>query len=115
MIRELEEEYYVGEGGFAFVVKTGIDMSSLQDGEIMGVIKRPNDSIVKRSIPTVKISDTATGTVSFDIVATDFTMPGTYSVQIFVKDADTSVARPSHPFTFTVNGALVKDADALFV
>ena len=115
MIRELEEEYYVDESGFAFIVKTGLDLSNLVDGEIKGVIKRPNGSIVSRDIPVVKITDQTTGTLSFDIEAGDFTLPGTYYIQVFAKDADTTLARPSHAFSFTVKEPLVKDVDGLFV
>jgi hypothetical protein len=115
MIRQLEEEYYVDESGFAFIVKTGLDLSNLVDGEIMGVLKRPNDSVVSRSIPTARITDLNTGSVSFDIEANDFTMEGVYYIQVFVRDADTGLSRPSHAFSFNVRQSLVKDADSLFV
>lgn len=114
MHKVLEEVFYVGEGGFAFSIKTGIDMTNLSDGEIKGVIKRPNGSTVYRSILTAKITDVATGTLDFDIVETDFVEPGTHSVQIFTKDADAVLARPSHIFSFEVIENLVKDVDKLF-
>ena len=115
MLRELEEEYYVDESGFAFIIKTGLDLSSLTDGEIKGVIRRPNGSIVSRTIPIVNITDQATGSVSFDIEPGDFSEVGTYYIQVFAKDADAELARPSHAFSFSVIAALVKDADSLFV
>lgn len=115
MIRQLEEEYYVDERGFSFIVKTGLDLSNLVDGEIIGVLKRPNASVVSRIIPVAKITDQATGSVSFEIEDGDFTMEGIYYIQVFAKDADTTLARPSHAFSFSVKRSLVKDADSLFV
>ena len=115
MIRELEEEYYVDESGFSFIIKTGLDLSSLADGEIKGVIRRPNGSIVSRTIPIASITDQNTGSVAFDIIPGDFSEAGTYFIQVFAKDADADLARPSHAFSFSVVSALVKDADALFV
>ncbi len=107
----LEEAFYPGEAGFSFSIKTGIDMSNLLDGEVKGVIRRPNKSLVSRTIPIAQISDKPTGTVFFEIVATDFTMPGTYTMQIQVKDADTSLTRPSHPISFEVEANLADAAD----
>lgn len=115
MNRLLEEEYYIGESGFAFTIKTGINLAGLVDGEIKGVIKRPNGSIVARTIEISDISDVATGTVLFDVEPEDFTTAGTYKIQVFVKDADAALARPSHVFSFNVVPGLVSDADSLFV
>ncbi len=110
----LEETFYPGEAGFSFTIKTGIDMSNLLDGEIKGVIGRPNGSTVNRSIPLAKVSDAATGTVYFDIESTDFTEPGYYTMQIYVKDADGGLARPSHLIRFEVQSGIV-DAAKIFV
>lgn len=115
MANVLEELFYVGEGGFAFSIKTGIDMSNLVDTEVVGVIKRPNGSIVKRVIPIAKVTDAVTGTVDFEIIDTDFAKPGSHSIQIFAKDADAVLARPSHVFSFEVGENLVKDVAKLFV
>jgi len=110
----LEEEFYPGEGGFAFSIKTGIDLTGLLEGEIKGVIKRPNSSVVYRTIPLAKIADVATGTVYFDILSSDFTVPGEYKMQIFAKDADGTLTRPSHVVSFTVASNLVS-ATTVFV
>lgn len=110
----LEEVFYPGEAGFSFAIKTGIDMSNLLDGEIKGVIGRPNGSVVSRVIPIAKISDAPTGTLYFDIETTDFTEPGEYSMQIFTKDADGSLIRPSHLIKFEVEKSVV-DAATIFV
>lgn len=114
MQKVLEEVFYTNEGGFAFSIKTGIDMSSLVDGEIKGVIKRPNGSVVDRTIPVSKVTDAVTGTVDFDILDSDFAEEGVHSIQVFTKDADAALARPSHIFSFEVQNNLVKDAAALF-
>lgn len=111
----LEETFYPGEAGFSFSIKTGIDMSNLLDGEIKGVIGRPNGSVVYRTIPVAKVADAVTGTVYFDIEATDFTEPGYYTVQIYTKDADADLARPSHLVRFEVQKGIVVDADKMFV
>ncbi len=110
----LEEIFYPGEAGFSFAIKTGIDMSNLLDGEIKGVIGRPNGSVVPRTIPLAKVSDLVTGTVYFDIETTDFTEPGEYTVQIFTKDADGTLIRPSHLIRFAVEKSIV-DAASIFV
>lgn len=110
----LEEKFYVGEGGFAFSIRTGIDMTNLADGEIKGVIQRPNGSLVDRVIPIAKVTDVTTGTVDFDVLDTDFSMPGYYKVQVYTKDADAALARPSHIFSFEVVDNLVKDVENLF-
>ena len=107
----LEEVFYPGEAGFSFSIKTGIDMSNLLVDEIKGVIRRPNKSLVSRTIPLNKISDAATGTVFFDIEPTDFTVPGTYTMQIQTKDADTTLTRPSHPIQFEVQPNIADAAD----
>ena len=110
----LEEQFYPGESGFSFDIKTGIDMTNLLDGEIKGVVGRPNGSTVPRTIPLAKISDLVTGQVYFDIESTDFTETGIYSVQIFTKDADGSLFRPSHLIRFEVVRAVI-DASTIFV
>ena len=110
----LEEVFYPGEAGFSFSIKTGIDMSNLLDGEIKGVIGRPNGSVVYRTIPIAKVSDAPTGTVYFDIETTDFTEPGEYTLQIYTKDADGTLARPSHLVRFEVEKGIV-DAAKIFV
>ena len=115
MQKVLEEVFYVGEGGFAFSIKTGIDMTNLADGEIKGVIKRPNSSVVSRTILIAKVTDLVNGVVDFDIEEADFVEPGIHSVQIFTKDSDATLARPSHIFSFEVIGNLVKDVPNLFV
>ncbi len=110
----LEEIFYPGEAGFSFAINTGIDMSNLLDGEVKGVIGRPNGSVVYRTIPMAKVSDLITGTVFFDIEATDFTEPGEYTMQIFAKDADGPLIRPSHLIRFEVQ-ANIADANDVFV
>ncbi|MCK5643219.1 MAG: hypothetical protein KAJ19_20590 [Gammaproteobacteria bacterium] len=110
----LEEVFYPGEAGFSFSIKTGIDMSNLLDGEIKGVVGRPNGSVVARTIPLAKVFDAATGSVYFDIEVTDFTEPGEYTMQIFTKDADGTLVRPSHLIRFEVQKSIV-DAATIFV
>lgn len=110
----LEETFYPGEAGFSFAIKTGIDMSNLIDGEVKGVIGRPNGSVVHRTIPMAKVTDLVTGTVFFDIETTDFTEPGIYSMQIFTKDADGGLTRPSHLVRFEVQSSII-DAAKIFV
>jgi len=110
----LEEIFYPGETGFSLSIKTGIDMTNLEEGEVKGIIKRPNGSIAHRTIGVSKISDLLTGTVLFDILSTDFTDPGIYSVQIFAKDLDGTLIRPSHIIKFMVESNLV-DASKVFV
>jgi len=110
----LEEVFYPGEAGFSFAIKTGIDMSNLLEDEIKGVIGRPNGSVVSRTIPLAKVSDAATGTVYFDIEPTDFTKPGEYTMQIFTKDADGDLIRPSHLIRFEVEKSII-DASSIFV
>lgn len=110
----LEEVFYPGEAGFSFAIKTGIDMSNLLADEIKGVIGRPNGSVVTRTIPIAKVADATTGTVYFDIEATDFTEPGEYTMQIFTKDADGTLIRPSHLIRFEVEKGIV-DASSIFV
>jgi len=110
----LEETFYPGEAGFSFEIRTGVDMSNLIDGEIKGVIGRPNGSTVNRVIPMAKVNDLVTGTVYFDIESTDFTESGNYTMQIYVKDADGGLARPSHLIRFEVQDGIV-DAAKIFV
>lgn len=114
MNRILEEDYYVGEYGFFFTIKTGIDMTNLLDGEVKGVIKRPNGSIVRRNILSANLTDRPTGTVQFEIVDGDFNQEGVFTIQIFAKDADTTLARPSHSFSFNVVESVAKDVNAVF-
>ncbi len=110
----LEETFYLGESGFSFSIKTGIDMSNLIDGEIKGVIKRENGSIVSRTIPLNKISDALTGHVFFDIEESDFTEKGSYVIQIMTRDSDAGITRPSHLVKFEVESGIA-DADKIFV
>ncbi len=110
----LEEVFYPGEAGFAFKIKTGLDMTNLLEGEIKGVVGRPNGSVVRRTIPLAKIDDLVTGTVFFDIIAEDFTEPGEYKMQIFTNDASGTLQRPSHLITFEVQET-VMDAAGVFV
>lgn len=107
----LEETFYPGEAGFSFQIKTGINMTGLLNGEIKGVIRRPNGSAVIRTIPTSKIADLITGTVFFDIEVTDFNEVGTYKMQIQTRDADAPLTRPSHPIQFEVEPNLADAAD----
>jgi len=110
----LEEVFYPGEAGFSFSIKTGIDMSNLEEGEVKGVIGRPNGSIVSRTIPLAKVLDAVTGHVYFDIESTDFTEPGEYMVQVFTNDANGTLIRPSHVVRFKVEKSIV-DAVKIFV
>ena len=110
----LEETFYPGEAGFSFAIKTGIDMTNLIDGEVKGVIGRPNGSVVHRTIPMAKVFDLVTGSVYFDIEDTDFTEVGQYIMQIATKDADGVLSRPSHPVCFEVEDNVL-DASKVFV
>lgn len=110
----LEESFYVDEKGFSFKVKTDLDMSSIIEGEIKGVIVRPNGSQVAKNISIGNIADAATGTVYFPVVDGDLNSEGQYRAQVYVKDTDLDLARPSHIFTFWVFEGLETDIDSLF-
>jgi hypothetical protein len=101
-IEVLEEKFYVAEYGFSFVVKTGIDLTNMVEGDLKGVLQRADGSVALKNIPLANISEVATGTVLFPVSDTDFTVPGRYVAQVFVKDTSLGVARPSHPFGFDV-------------
>ncbi len=110
----LEEQFYVGEKGFDFIVTTGLNMSGLINGQIRQVILRPNGSITNRQIPVTDILDTATGQVLVGVEEGDLVTPGRYVGQIYIQD-NTGRARPSHPFAFNVVLGTAADPAALFV
>lgn len=111
----LEEQFYTNEQGFDFQVKTGLDLTDLQDGEIVGVVLRPNGSTVTRTINIARIVGAATdGVILFPIQSGDLTQPGNYRAQIFIRDADLGRARPSHPWEFKVVNGLVANPSSLF-
>lgn len=111
---KLEERFYLDERGFKFVVRTGLDMSVLLDGEIKSILKRPNGTIVKRTIPLTDIQSATTGTVLMSILEGDLNQKGEYQAQIFIKDASLNRARPSHIFTFVVGDPVVPDFETIF-
>jgi hypothetical protein len=110
----LEESFYVGEHGFSFRVKTDIDLTGVVEGEIKGVIVRPNRSQISKNISIGNITDAATGTLMFPVVDNDLNAEGQYTAQIYVKDSDLNISRPSHIFTFSVFEGLELDPDSLF-
>ena len=110
----LEERFYVGEHGFKFVVKTGLNMSALAEGEIKSVLKCPHNITIKRVIPLVDVVDAVTGTVLMEVGSGDLDAAGNYSAQIFILDSSLNQARPSHIFTFVVMDPVVKDFESIF-
>lgn len=110
----LEERFYVGEHGFKFVVRTGLDMSALAEGEIMSVLKRPKGSVVKRVIPLLDIQSATLGTVLMSVGEGDFSEVGQYQAQIFIRDVTMNSARPSHVFTFIVQEPVVSEFESIF-
>lgn len=110
----LEDQYYVGEYGFFFTIKTGIDLTAVVEGEIRGVLRRPNGSTIHRNIPRVNVTDQAVGKLLFQVESGDFTSVGDYHCQVFVRDVDVGIVRPSHVFGFQVVEGLTISPGNLF-
>lgn len=111
---KIEERFYVGERGFKFVVRTGLDMTVLAEGEIVSVLKRPNGNTIKRVIPLADIQDVQLGQVLMSVDTNDFNVAGEYQAQIFIKDASLGHARPSHVFTFVVQEPVISPFEPIF-
>lgn len=104
----LEETFYVGEQGFDFVVETGMDMTGLGQNQVRSVLKRPDNSYVRREISGAAIQDPVCGRVLFAIRDNDFSIPGRYQAQVWIRDS-TGRARPCHPFYFDVEPSAWND------
>lgn len=102
MMVTLEEKFYVGESGFYFTVQTGLSMAGANAGDIRSVLKRPNGSIVRRTIPLTDILNGDTGETIMLVGSGDLNAPGIYRAQIWVRDTSLNRMRPSHEFRFEV-------------
>jgi hypothetical protein len=98
----LEEKFYVSEFGFNFEVQTGLNLVNFIEGDFRAVLRRPDGSVSAKNIPLANVLDTAKGTVLFPISGSDLKIPGRYAAQVFVRDQNLGVARPSHVFQFDV-------------
>jgi len=112
-MNRLDEKFYVGEEGLTLLVRTGMDMTGVREGDVRSALRRPNGSVVSRVIPVSAIQDAEAGLVAMSIEAGDFSMPGVYQAQIYFRDREGRL-RPSHLFAFEVENSIVVDSESLF-
>lgn len=98
----IENIFYVGEHGFYFNLKTGIDMTGLSNAAVRAVWLKPDGVTLSPapSIPTGDRIDPETGDVNVNIPQGLLAEEGTYLLQVVAQIAGGVLA--SRPIEFQV-------------
>lgn len=104
--------FYLGEHGFYFNLKTGIDMTGVVDGDVRAVWLRPDGTHVSPSVPTGDRIDPATGDVNVTVPQGLLSAAGTYILQIVVRVGGGVVA--SRPIQFAAQQGAAPDLSGVF-
>ena len=75
-------EIFSGTFGFRITIDTGRDLTDAETIRLR--IRKPDNSNVDKSLNTLNILEPKTdGKVFYDVVMGDFTIPGSYKLQLF--------------------------------
>ena len=93
---KISEKFYQDEYGFYVVATTNLNLENLSDGDVRLLMKKPDGTVVKRSVPIADWLDLVTGELRLLFQSGDLDQLGSYEFQIVVRDTLASALRPSH-------------------
>lgn len=109
---KIDNLFYVGEHGFFFNMRTGIDLTNAQ--EVRAAWLRPNGTTLSPAptIPIGDVQDVLTGDINVVAPQGLLNTPGTYILQVVVRIAGGVIA--SRHIEFAVRSGAAPDLSAIF-